>query len=50
VISFLETLSTPYFKSPKQNPTIESQKEEVKNQFMQFALKVASYRVFYSKP
>jgi hypothetical protein len=36
----LEKNSTPYFNSPKQDPTIESQKKKI-NQFMQFALEVA---------
>jgi hypothetical protein len=41
VVKFFETFSTPYFNSLKQDPIVESQKNENKNQFMQFALEVA---------
>jgi hypothetical protein len=38
VVNFFETFSAPYFNSPKQDLTVESQKIKNKNQFMQFIL------------
>jgi hypothetical protein len=40
VVNFFEKNSTHYFNSPKQDPTVESQKK-IKIFFMQFALEVA---------
>jgi hypothetical protein len=41
ILQFFETCSIHFFNSLEQDPTIESQKENLKNQFMQFALEMA---------
>jgi hypothetical protein len=44
VVSFLKINSTPYFNSPKQDPTVETQKNKNKKQFYAICTRSGSFR------